>query len=148
MLEGYDGNNTLLCDNVIEEQPVQENYEETIELEIMLHALTGWIAPKTMQIATRIGSHDVVILINNGSTHNFISERLANGLPVVPTKAFTVWIANSEKLKCQGRFKEVRVDLYGTHSSLTLYFVPLTGLDLVLGIQWLKMLGSVVCNWK
>jgi hypothetical protein len=41
---------------------------------------------------------------------------LANGLPVVPTKAFTVRIANSEKLKCRGRFKEVRVDLQGPHS--------------------------------
>lgn len=69
-------------------------------------------------------------------------------LPVVPTKTFSVWIANGEILKCQGRFKEVRMDLQGTHFSLTLYFLPLTGLDLVLGIQWLKMLGSMVCNWK
>lgn len=40
------------------------------------------------------------------------------------------------------------MDLQGTLFSLTLYSLPLTGLDLVLGIQWLEMLGSVVCNWK
>jgi uncharacterized membrane protein (Fun14 family) len=32
--------------------------------------------------------------------------------------------------------------------SLTLYSLPLIGLHMVLGIQWLEMLGSVVCNWK
>jgi hypothetical protein len=59
-----------------------------------------------------------------------------------------VEVANSEKLRCQGCFEEVGVDLQGTHFSLTLYSLPLTGLDLVLGIQWLEMLGFVVCNWK
>jgi hypothetical protein len=87
MLEGYDGSNTLLCDNEGEDQPVQENFETTTEPEITLHALTGWVAPKTMRITARIGSNDVMALIDRGSTHNFISERLANALriPVVPT---------------------------------------------------------------
>jgi hypothetical protein len=65
---------------------------------------------------------------------------------VVPTASFTVRVVNGKKLKCQGRFEEVGVDLQGTHFSLTLYSLPLTGLDLMLGIHWLEMLGSVVCN--
>jgi len=150
MLEGYDDSNTLLCDKEGDDQAFQENAETITEPEITLHALTGWAAPKTMRITVRIGSSDVIALIDSGSTHNFISERLANALriPVVPTTSFTVRVANGEKLKCQGRFEAVRVDLQGTHFSLTLYSLPLTGLDLVLGIQWLEMLGSVVCNWK
>ncbi|KAJ0033974.1 hypothetical protein Pint_26269 [Pistacia integerrima] len=57
------------------------------------------------------------------STHNFISNRLANmlRLPVIPMETFPVRVANGERLTC---------------------------LDLVLGVQWLEMLGSVVCNWK
>jgi len=103
-----------------------------------------------MCITARIGSNDVIAFIDSGSTHNFINERLANALqiPVVPTTTFTVRVANDEILKCQGRFEEVGVDLKGTQFSLTLYSLPLTGFDLVLGIQWLEMLGSVVCNWK
>ena len=82
--------------------------------------------------------------------NKFISERLANRLqlPVVPTKTFTVQIANGEKLKCYGCFEEVWMDPRGTHFSLTLYSLPLTGLDVVLGIQWLETLGFMVCNWK
>lgn len=40
------------------------------------------------------------------------------------------------------------MDLQGTSFSLTLYFLPLTRLDVVLGIQWLKLHGSMVCDWK
>jgi hypothetical protein len=66
-----------------------------------------------MRITARIGSSDVIALIDSGSTHNFISKRLANALriPVVPTTSFTMRVANGEKLKCQGRFEEVGVDL-------------------------------------
>jgi len=131
-------------------QQLQEIVETITEPEITLHALIGWVAPKTIRITARIGSSDVIALIDSGSTHNFISERLANALRilVVPIASFTVRVTNGEKLKCQGHFEEVGVDLQGTHFSLTLYSLPLTWLDLVLGIQWLEMLGSVVCNWK
>lgn len=40
------------------------------------------------------------------------------------------------------------MDQQGTLFSLILCSLPLTGLDLVLGIQWLELLGYVVCNWK
>lgn len=82
--------------------------------------------------------------------HNFISDRLASmlHLPVVPTETFTVRVANGERLKCQGCFDKVVVNIQGIEFYLTLFSLPLSGLNLVLGIQWLEMLGSVVCNWK
>ena len=32
--------------------------------------------------------------------------------------------------------------------TLTIYSLPLTGLDLVLGIEWLEKLEPVICNWQ
>ena len=150
MLEGHEDDNNVICDDVTKEQHVEENQKELHEPEITLHALTGWSAPKTMWVAARIGAHNVIILIDSGLTHNFISERLANllRLPVVPTKTFTIQVANGEHLRCQKWFEEVQVDLHGISFSLTLYSLPLTGLDVVLRIQWLELLGSVVCDWK
>ncbi|KAJ0048230.1 hypothetical protein Pint_16355 [Pistacia integerrima] len=102
MLEGYDGSDTILCDKDAEEQPNKKNYEETTEPKITLHVLIGWAAPKTMRIAARIGSHNIIVLTDNGLTHNFISERIANllRLPVVPMKTFIVRVANGENLRC------------------------------------------------
>ena len=82
----------------------------------------------------------MAVLIDSGSTHNFISEKVANLLQllVVPTRPFNVKVANENPLKCQGRFEQVSILLQGIPFSLTLYSLPLIGLDLVLGIQWLE----------
>lgn len=58
-----------------------------------------------------IGHHEVVSLIDNGFTHNFIDEKIVDmlHLPMVPTKLFTVKVANRVPLKCQGRFEHVKV---------------------------------------
>nr|TKR91215.1 hypothetical protein D5086_0000225710 [Populus alba] len=150
MLESHAEDEEAVDDDIHNKYYAAEHLEESVEPAITLHALTGWTAPKTMRVTARIGTHAIFTLIDSGSTHNFISERMANllRLPVVSTKAFTVRVANGENLKCQEKFNAVQVDLQGSIFSLTLYSLPLTGLDLVLGIQWLELLGSVVCNWK
>ncbi|KAA8521015.1 hypothetical protein F0562_011697 [Nyssa sinensis] len=58
-----------------------------------------------MRMTAKIGSHEVIMLVDSGSTHNFVSERIARLLrmPVVPTEPFTVRVANGENMKCQGR---------------------------------------------
>ena len=113
--------------------------------EISLHALTGWTTA-----ITKIGTHDIVVFIDSGSTHNFISDKVAAllHLLVVPTAPFHVRVANDQPLKCQGRFHNIHILLQGIPFSITFYSLPLTSLDLVLGVQWLEQLGSVVCDWK
>ncbi|KAL6348238.1 hypothetical protein AAG906_005529 [Vitis piasezkii] len=97
-----------------------------------------------------IGAHEVVALIDSGSTHNFISDRVAETLrlPVKPTTPFTVRVANGERLSCKGKYEKLTVNLQGNEFHLDFFYVPLNGLDMVLGIQWLETLGSVVCDWK
>ena len=145
-----EGNSSPNKEDDIDEEIEEPAINEQTEPEISFHTLTGWSTPKTMRITAKIRQHEVVVLIDSGSTHNFISEKVADmlHLSVVPTKPFTVKVANGTPLKCQGRFEHVHVILQGIPFSLTLYSLPLTGLDLVLGVQWLEQLGTVVCNWK
>lgn len=51
-------------------------------------------------------------------------------------------------LQCHERFNEVMVTIQDITFSLTLYSLPLIGLDFVLRIQWLKSLGYLMCNWR
>nr|TKS04095.1 hypothetical protein D5086_0000146500 [Populus alba] len=108
MLEGYDGNNSFLANNGNEELISEESQEEMVTPEITLHALTGWTMPKIIRISVKIGSHHVTVLIDSGSTHNFISERMANllRLSVMPSYTFSVRVANEENLRCKGRFEK------------------------------------------
>ncbi|KAL5579876.1 hypothetical protein UlMin_012318 [Ulmus minor] len=95
---------------------------------ISLHALIEWTAAKTMRVTAKIGTHDVVVLIDSGSTHNFISDKVAAllHLPVVPTAPFHVRVANGQPLKCQGRFDNIHILLQGIPFSITFYSLPLT----------------------
>ncbi|KAL6322783.1 hypothetical protein AAG906_019052 [Vitis piasezkii] len=84
----------------------------------------------------KMGPHEVMVLIDR-STHNFIKQPFGKHarVAVIPMETFPIRVANGERLTC-------------TKFYLTLFSLPLSGLDLVLGVQWLEMLGSVVCNWK
>ena len=138
----------------------EDEYEETLEAapieeasydpKITFYALTGWTAPQTMRVKAKIGPYEIIVLIDSGSTHNFISTRLANllKLPIIPTAAFPVKVANGEKLACQGKFENIQILIQDIPFFLTVYALPISGLDLVLGIQWLEELGTVECNWK
>ena len=127
------------------EEPLVEQ-----EPEISLYALAGWSESRTMRIYAQIGPHQLVALIDSGSTHNFISEKMATmlQLPVVPTRPFPVCVANGTPMQCRWKYETVCVSLGGVSFSLTLFALPLTSLDLVLGVQWLELLGPVVCDWR
>ncbi|KAJ0041050.1 hypothetical protein Pint_26952 [Pistacia integerrima] len=114
-----------------------------VELELFMNR---WTTSKTVRVAAKVGQHDIKVLIDSGSTHKKIANLLQ--LPVVPTEPFDVRVANGSPLKCKGRFDHVQILLQCIPFSLTFYSLPLTGLDLVLGLQWLEQLGTVVCNWK
>ncbi|RVW64852.1 Transposon Ty3-I Gag-Pol polyprotein [Vitis vinifera] len=69
-------------------------------------------------------------------------------LPVGPTRPFPVRVANGTPMQCRWKYETVCVSLGEFFFSLTLFALPLTSLDLVLGVQWLELLGPVVCDWR
>ncbi|KAJ4721025.1 Transposon Ty3-G Gag-Pol polyprotein [Melia azedarach] len=84
---------------------IEADTDLSFDVEISLHALTAWTATKTMRFTAKIGHYEVIVLIDGGSTHNFISDKVAAllRLPVMPTEPFNVRVANGPPLKCQGR---------------------------------------------
>ncbi|CAL9234153.1 unnamed protein product [Arabidopsis halleri] len=128
----------------------EEEFHEAVEPEITLHALSGWDSSKTIRVQAVINRQQMVALIDNGSTHNFISERTANKLNLksTPTKPFDVKVADGHPLRCKEVYRQVAMDLGTATFVLDLFVLPLTGLDVVLGIQWLEQLGPTICDWK
>lgn len=89
----------------------QTDLNESKDLQITYYTLTGWAAPQTMRVLANIGSYEIMVLIDSESTHNFINTRLVNQLQllITTTAAFSVRVANGEKLTCQGKFKKVQI---------------------------------------
>nr|GEU66312.1 transposon Ty3-G Gag-Pol polyprotein [Tanacetum cinerariifolium] len=81
-----------------------ETQADEVQGEISFHAISGTILPQTLRLPERIQNKDVVVLVDGGSTHNFVDQELVNrlGLQVDPTVNFLVVVANQEKLACMG----------------------------------------------
>ena len=94
------------CCKYLEEADIKNS--EEFQPEISLHALSRWTTYKTMQVLAKIRPYDIVVLIDSGFMHNFISEKKASmlQLPVVPSDSFNVRVVNGRPLKCQGRFDD------------------------------------------
>lgn len=87
---------TAVLEGFSHEEPKADSDHE--HSKISLPALSGWSRPKTMRVTTIINKQTEMELIDSGSTHNFISEKVACSLhlPVSVTRGFTVRVANGE----------------------------------------------------
>lgn len=86
------------------ELAMAEPFEEMVTADISsLNALAGQVNPRSLRLIGEVGSHCFQVLIDSGSTHNFIKPVLAEqlGLPIQPTTHFRVYIGNGDFLVCQ-----------------------------------------------
>nr|POF00120.1 hypothetical protein CFP56_19082 [Quercus suber] len=94
---------------LIEACTTEEDGDVSMELEleeeqetpsISLHAISGDHAPETMKVSGKIGSVPAMVLLDSGSSHNFISESLAQKLVLQPAqeKKIRVMVASGERL--------------------------------------------------
>jgi len=110
----------------------------------------GHTIPQTLRVSGRIGKQPVSVLVDSGSTHNFIQDWVAKqvGLPLQPAHTFQVLVGNGEELQCTSICQQLSLTL-GKHKFLVdLYVLRLSGAEVVLGVQWLKTLGPVLTDYE
>jgi hypothetical protein len=94
---------------VAEEDMVEEFEDCRIEdfPEISLNAITGTPNPRTMRLLGVLKGQQVVILIDSGSTHNFVDAQLAKmlGIQVQNGRTVKVKVANGQEVLSPGRSK-------------------------------------------
>ncbi|KAJ0037505.1 hypothetical protein Pint_22753 [Pistacia integerrima] len=103
---------------------------------ISLHALLGQRNPSTIRMSGHLQGQQVEVLIDGGSTHNFIQERVAIhlGLPIVASTNFNVMIGNGDHMCCSGVCANTSLQLDGHEFLVDLFVLPIHGVDLVLGV--------------
>jgi len=103
-----------------------------------------------MRIKGVIHKNCVTMLVDSGSTHNFLSVQLAKRSGFHPDKntSFEVLVANGGKSESQGRCDGIQVWLNGTPFVLEFYLLPLSGYDSVLSAQWLMTLGPILWDFS
>ena len=103
-----------------------------------------------MKIKGRINDVSLVLLLETGSTHNFIDATLVFSLHLMVNQSQTleVKVANGVVVKTQGFCDQVPVCIQGEEFSIQFHLLPLRGCDIVFGTQWLTTLGDIQWNFQ
>lgn len=108
------------------------------------------IQSKTIKLEGELAEYPILLLVDSGDSHSFIARELVSSLnlEVTLTKAFSVGLGNESTCSTQGVCKELRVKL-GRYTIVTdAYILNLGGVDIVLGVEWLKKFGRTTMDWQ
>ena len=97
-----------------------------------------------MKIKGHINNNNVTVLIDSGSTHNFVNVNLAKifNLFIRPVPNMKVMVVDGKKIDNVGKCHKVKLQMQEYNLESDFLAVPLGGIDVVLGIQWLQTLGT------
>ncbi|WVZ11913.1 hypothetical protein V8G54_016443 [Vigna mungo] len=129
----------------LDEQPIQPI--QLIDLlgfpaQISLHALSGTGAPEMLRLTGHIGQNQIRVLVDGGSSHNFIQREVATRLAL--TQSPTAFL----KLTCTTVCSKVELVIQGHSFHIDLYVLDMRGSNIVLGAQWLKQLGPILMDYQ
>ena len=118
--------------------------------EVSLSSVMGLTSPKTMRLAEIMNERTVVVMVDPGATHNFVSEVTIEklGLHPIESRSFGVTLGTGETVQGEGVCTGVVLELQGIKIVEDFLILPLGSSDVILGIQWLEKLGTITTNWK
>jgi hypothetical protein len=121
-----------------------------VEPIISLNAVTGFSTPQTLKLIGYIKHRKVIILVDSGSTHNFIHHRIAQETHcyIHVVNNFQIMISNGGSMKCGGRCENVCLQIGDYHLKSHMFAIDMAGCDIVLGANWLRTLGSILMDFK
>lgn len=129
---------------------VANTVELGVAAELSINSVIGFTEPHTMRLEGSISGEKVIVLIDCGATHNFISMELVRKLklPIATTTEYGVSMGNGLTVQGDGICKAVTLNLQNL--SIVEEFLPidLGGTDVVLGMKWLESLGDMHVNWQ
>lgn len=117
---------------------------------ISVNALVGNPTFQTMRVKGMVQGKPLHILIDSGSTHNFLDLAFAKkiGCPLekIPFQAVTV--ADGNHISCNHVCKNFSWGMDTREFKTEVMLISLGSCDMVLGIQWLSTLGPIYWDFK
>ena len=117
---------------------------------VSLHAMGSVPATNTFRLYGIINNTRITILVDSGSTQNFVQPRVAKFLNLCmhDTTPLRVMVGKGSVLDCRQLCPDTSVIIQNHIFVVTLCVLPLSGADAVLGVEWLRTLGPIVMDYS
>ncbi|GKB58284.1 reverse transcriptase [Tanacetum coccineum] len=137
------------CDEIVETD-IGMQFSNESPPQISLNALTGVNNFQTMRVKGYIGKQQVHILVDGGSTHNFLDLQTAKklGCKMKRTCPLLVSVANGQDMTTTSMCQQLALTLGNMTYEIDVMVLPLAACEMVLGVQWLASLGDIRWNFQ
>ena len=112
--------------------------------------MAGITTPQTLKIEGHIKKKNVIMLIDSGSTHNFIHCKVAKELNffLYPEPKCQVMVSNGGMVNCSRKCPTIKVTPGEYVLKIPMLSITMGGVDVVLGVQSLQSLETIEFNFK
>ena len=103
------------------------------------------IRSRTMKIEGILEGLPILLLVDSGVSHNYITKELviSLGLPVTDTREFVVTLGyRSKKMSCE-QCEGLLITVGQNQIQINAFVLEIGGIDVILGMEWLETLGEV-----
>lgn len=125
---------------------------EAAQLNVMLSAaaVSGVDGPRTIRFVGMIQGHEVLILVDSGSTHSFISSSLSDVLQGKQQlqQKLSVKVANGQVLHCDSHFSNTVWQVQKCSFTSEFRVLPLSHFDIIIGMDWLELYSPMKVHWR
>ncbi|XP_076890181.1 uncharacterized protein LOC143541176 [Bidens hawaiensis] len=124
--------------------------DEEEDPQISIHALTGIPSYSTMRVLGSVGNWQLHILVDSGSTHNFLKIKVAKKLQcdIQPITPLNVGVADGKRLTSTEACHDFQWNMQGNWFKTDVLLLPLESYDMILGVQWLLPLHDILWNFQ
>lgn len=103
-----------------------------------------------MQLLGSIAGQNVFVLVDSGSSHSFLSSSIASGLSgsrQLP-HPIAVRVADGATVQCTSELPDVEWSVQGHHFHSTLWVLPLSSYNMIVGMDWLEAFSPMKVHWR
>lgn len=120
------------------------------EAYITLHALSSNSGNNTIRVLGMVSGKILRILIDSDSINNFLDPQAAKMVKasLIQTPPIVVSIVDGFKVTSSQQYKGLKWSIQGEEFSTDFRILPSEGIDVVLGVQWLKLFSLITFDFN
>ena len=119
------------------------NGNEEEEWEMVCHAMEArrlkshWIQSRTMKIEGILEGLPILLLVDSGVSHNYITKELviSLGLPMTDTREFVVTLGDRSKKMSREQCEGLLITVGQNQIQINAFVLEIGGIDVVLGME-------------
>lgn len=124
----------MLDETVTEEM---EAVDSEVELRLSELSFNGLDTSETMKLFGSLNNHNMLVMIDSGASHCFISDRIVEDLQlrVTPTASYSVRLGDGSSVRAAGICRNVSLTMASEVFVVSCYVFPLRNIDIILGVS-------------